>query len=402
MKTVISYHPSTARHFFVFSEYVNSDICLIHAFPRLPKLSSHGSRLRQIRIPLLYYLQVALTKFGFQALNELSYFILPPIFEALAACCVPLKTSLLVVQGPVTPLLLLRARLTGTPIVLSSATPCNEEENRITRHAVLKSRLSANPSQAQSTLDYGTQPIALMKGDSYYMKRVDGIICISSFAASTYRERSDRYICSYLPISLLQKSGFDGSDDATLDGKQELIVLMAGHWSVRKGFYIALKAFMHELKGKPVKLVHAGICNDREVQTIARRSDGQIQLIGHVSQDRLLQLMRTSHILLHPAFSEGAGYVIIEAMHAGMAVVSSPYSIGPDLIQDEKNGVILPRISTEAISIAIERLDGDRDLLRSIRHQSLVTAKQQLTPEYSAQSLSNALQALESACTVAS
>ena len=90
---VISHHPSTPRHFYTYSNILGKELLLIHAFPRLPSRTFKKKTPSQIRIPLIYYLQVAITKSGLSFLVEASYFVLPAIFELIAFFLVPSKIS---------------------------------------------------------------------------------------------------------------------------------------------------------------------------------------------------------------------------------------------------------------------------------------------------------------------
>lgn len=56
-----------------------------------------------------------------------------------------------------------------------------------------------------------------------------------------------------------------------------------------------------------------------------------------------------------PSICEGFGLVIVEAMAAGLPVITTPNSIGPELIQDNVNGYIVPIRDSEAIVTALRK-----------------------------------------------
>ena len=165
---VISHHPSTPRHFYTYSNALGKELLLIHAFPRLPSRTLKKKTPSQIRIPLIYYLQVAITKSGISFLVEASYFVLPAIFELIAFFLVPSNVSALVVQDPVTPLLYWAAKLRRVPMILSQATPCKKVENQITKQAFNDLALMEDQNLiSQLKLERGTSPQALVLADQF-------------------------------------------------------------------------------------------------------------------------------------------------------------------------------------------------------------------------------------------
>ncbi len=58
-----------------------------------------------------------------------------------------------------------------------------------------------------------------------------------------------------------------------------------------------------------------------EAQIERARLGSTIMLKGRMSREAVLQVMRTSRILLHTALYEGQGYVLLEALASGMSVV---------------------------------------------------------------------------------
>jgi len=392
---VISHHPSTPRHFYTYSNALGKELLLIHAFPRLPSRTLKKKTPSQIRIPLIYYLQVAITKSGISFLVEASYFVLPAIFELIAFFLVPSKISALVVQDPVTPLLYWVAKLRRVPMILSQATPCKKVENQITKQAFNDLSLMEDQNLiSQLKLERGTSPQALVLGDQFYAKRADGILCISSFAASTYKSFSSKQIQHYVPTSILREEPLTASRSIGHCGDKPIKVLMVGHWTVRKGFYLALKAFLDSLDPGRFELIHLGLCTDPKIRKLSKQSNSILTLLGHQPHDQALITMKNSDILLHPAYSEGAAYVILEAMHAGLAVVCSKNCIGPDVIENGVTGVVLPDISPVTIAGQLQMLESDRSYLLEMKRKAFEFASASLTSKGCAETLSQALQAL--------
>lgn len=75
-----------------------------------------------------------------------------------------------------------------------------------------------------------------------------------------------------------------------------------------------------------------------------------------LSQQELFQQYGHFDVLLLPTIFEGFGLVIVEAMAAGLPVITTPHSIGPELINDGENGFIVPIRDAKAIENAVVQM----------------------------------------------
>jgi glycosyltransferase involved in cell wall biosynthesis len=68
-------------------------------------------------------------------------------------------------------------------------------------------------------------------------------------------------------------------------------------------------------------------------------------------------------VLVFPTRYEGFGLVVLEAMRAGLAVVTTPTGAGADVVRDGENGLRVPVGDVDATARAVGRLIDD-DALR--------------------------------------
>lgn len=152
------------------------------------------------------------------------------------------------------------------------------------------------------------------------------------------------------------------------------------------GFELSHIPYRHrtdKLSGRPLKLLYAGTLtqrkglmylleamktfNKREVELYCiggiqgsgeglREYAGQYHYQPPVSQYELFKLYGEFDALVLPTIFEGFGLVIVEAMAAGLPVITTPHSMGPDVITDDKNGYLIPIRDINAIVGAIEKL----------------------------------------------
>jgi glycosyltransferase involved in cell wall biosynthesis len=137
--------------------------------------------------------------------------------------------------------------------------------------------------------------------------------------------------------------------------------------------------------GRPLRLLYAGRISQMkgikyllEAMKEFGRPDVELHLIGfaqgcgealkpyktffthhpHVSQKELYAQYKHYDALVLPSVYEGFGLVIVEAMAAGLPVITTDHTMGPDIIEHGKNGYMVPIRNVEAIRAAAEKLLG--------------------------------------------
>lgn len=137
------------------------------------------------------------------------------------------------------------------------------------------------------------------------------------------------------------------------DKNKPLKLLYAGTVTQRKGIYYLLEA-MKSFNKSQVELHIIG--NVFGPGTAFGHYKNVYTYHGSVSQQKLFETYHEFDALVLPTIFEGFALVIVEAMAAGLPVITTPHSIGPELINDNQNGYIVPIRNTEAIKVSIERI----------------------------------------------
>ncbi len=96
----------------------------------------------------------------------------------------------------------------------------------------------------------------------------------------------------------------------------------------------------------------------------------------------VLRLMREHDVLVFPSLFDGFGLVMLEAMAQGTVVIATPNTAAPDLIDDGRDGFIVPIRSAEAIAARLTQLAEDRDLLGTMSEAARKTAERSTWAEY--------------------
>ncbi len=143
-----------------------------------------------------------------------------------------------------------------------------------------------------------------------------------------------------------------------------LRVLFAGSLGQRKGLSYLLQAA--ESLGRNVELTLLG----RKASENCPPLDAAVQRhrwIPTLPHAEVLREMQRHDVLVLPSLFEGFGLVILEAMAQGLVVIASPHTAAPDLIDDGKDGFIVPIRSSQAIAEKLETLVHDPSLLREMK-----------------------------------
>jgi glycosyltransferase involved in cell wall biosynthesis len=146
-----------------------------------------------------------------------------------------------------------------------------------------------------------------------------------------------------------------------LDGG--LVIGCIARMDVAKGALVLLDAFEKLAVSRPgLKLVLAGqgdASNELARRVKASGLLGRVVLLGHF-EGNVDALIRTFDLYVFPSFWEGGlPFSVIEAMRAHTAIVMTTVGGIPEVITNEKEGLIVPPGSSESLVTAISRLLDD-------------------------------------------
>jgi glycosyltransferase involved in cell wall biosynthesis len=147
-------------------------------------------------------------------------------------------------------------------------------------------------------------------------------------------------------------------------------VLFVGTIEPRKNVPTLLSAFQQVLDHyRPeVDLVLAGAAGwlTDDVYSLAGRLklQGRVHFLGRVSDEELVWLYNTTHMLVLPSFYEGFGLPPLEAMACGAPVIVSNTSSLPEVVGDA--GLLVDPTDVNELTVAIWRLLTDETLRREM------------------------------------
>jgi glycosyltransferase involved in cell wall biosynthesis len=134
----------------------------------------------------------------------------------------------------------------------------------------------------------------------------------------------------------------------------EPVVLFFGRLVQEKGldaFAATIKAL--EERGHEVRplIVGDGPARERLAEQVPRA-----RFTGHLDGEALGRAVASADILVNPSTTEAFGNVNLEAMAAGLAVVSADVGSAQALIENQKSGLLVPPATPAAYADAVESL----------------------------------------------
>ena len=133
-----------------------------------------------------------------------------------------------------------------------------------------------------------------------------------------------------------------------------LRLLYVGTVTQRKGMKYLLEALKNLNAKKDIELtVIGGIQGSGQA---FKQYEDWYSYQSPVAQHIMFQQYAQYDALVLPTVFEGFGLVIVEAMAAGLPVITTPHSMGPEVIEHKKNGYIVPIRDISSLEAAITHL----------------------------------------------
>lgn len=138
------------------------------------------------------------------------------------------------------------------------------------------------------------------------------------------------------------------------------IILSVSHLIASKGLDLNIKA-MSQLIGKYSNLKYLVIGAGPEINSLRRLAhdlnlDRQIEFLGELPHDKVMQYMAIADIFSLPSWREGFGIVYLEAMAHGKPVIACEGEGIADVIENNKTGLLVKPKDVESLAQALDFL----------------------------------------------
>jgi glycogen(starch) synthase len=128
-----------------------------------------------------------------------------------------------------------------------------------------------------------------------------------------------------------------------------------------------------------------------EVEAAARRLgvSERVHVTGFVPHDRTPAVLASADLLVLPSFYEELGTVLVEALQVGLPTVATRVGGVPEVVEHERNGLLVAPGDPDALARAIDRVLADADLAAR-----LSAGARERAPEYDWDRVADAVRAL--------
>lgn len=151
---------------------------------------------------------------------------------------------------------------------------------------------------------------------------------------------------------------------------ERLELIFVGQVGLRKGVPYLLEAFA-KLNHPHKRLRIVGSVNDSFKPVLKRLPIDSVEFLGTVPQSRLTELISSSHLLVLPSIEEGLALVQGQALACGCPVLATTNTGAEDLLEDGKEGFIVPIRDTAALLDRIQRIVDEPGLQERMRAAAL-------------------------------
>lgn len=213
-------------------------------------------------------------------------------------------------------------------------------------------------------------PINERKDEQY--ENADLIITNSDFSRQTFIEAgisADKVVAvpTGCPTAILATSEKDRNDPA------KMIFLNAGNQSVQKGTSYLLEAWKSVNRTSDAELWMVGTMGLPSIQLCG--SPQNLQILPRVPRGELQKLFEKASVLVLPTLCEGRAHIILEAIAAGLAVITTENSGCGDLVENGVNGWKVPIRDADALAARILWCLERPEEVAMMRRQSLLKAE---------------------------
>lgn len=94
------------------------------------------------------------------------------------------------------------------------------------------------------------------------------------------------------------------------------------------------------------------------------------KIIYHGFTDEPLKKISEAEIFILPSYIEGLSLSLIDATMLGKAIITTNIDGNPEVVEDQRNGLLIPAKDSDALARAIEKLLSNPKLVEKFGHQS--------------------------------
>lgn len=147
-------------------------------------------------------------------------------------------------------------------------------------------------------------------------------------------------------------------------------LLWVGASTVRKGFLDAVRGF-HLFQHPRKEFIVIGSVPEEMRKLLATKSLEGVRFLGHVPNHELPRHFSAAHAFVLTSLEEGLALVQLEALACGCPVIATPNTGCEDILDNGREGFVIPARSPESLAKILEHLASDRALRERMSEAAL-------------------------------
>jgi glycosyltransferase involved in cell wall biosynthesis len=157
-------------------------------------------------------------------------------------------------------------------------------------------------------------------------------------------------------------------------------ILFAANSPVRKGLPDLVQA-IELLNSRDIRVIVAGDMSSLRAEAVSRT--GRVaEILGCVTRPKMVELYRQADLFVFPTVSDIFPAVVLEAMAAGIPVITTPNCGSGEVIREGVDGFIVPIRSPEQLAEKIEYLVTHRNICVDMGRNAYERAKEYTVDRY--------------------
>ncbi|MBX2870316.1 MAG: glycosyltransferase family 4 protein [Acidiferrobacterales bacterium] len=226
---------------------------------------------------------------------------------------------------------------------------------------------------------YETLSPVMRRYFTHILTRIDGLI-VQTSTLKNFFDRIDG-------VKVHQVPGYRNASVAGLEGRSvrehsaPMRLVYVGHVREEKGIFDLLES-LRTINSRSNGAVECDLYGpiyddvaDRFNQEISQTDGANYK--GILDSDKVIPTLNTYDVFVFPTYYQGEGHpgAVIEALIAGLPVITTHFKSIPDLIEDKTNGLLVTPQKTDELIAAIEMLFGDSVLLETLSKKAAESGK---------------------------
>jgi glycosyltransferase involved in cell wall biosynthesis len=158
----------------------------------------------------------------------------------------------------------------------------------------------------------------------------------------------------------------DKSENYNIDQNKDKIILSVGRMVPWKGFDVLVE-LMSDLPDWKLVIIGEGPIKNKLEELIEKmKLSKSVELINSLSRKELLEYLTKAKIFILNTSFESFSFQVVEAMNAGVPVITTNICNLPEIIDNGQEGILVEPNNKKQIIEAIEKLDKDDNLRKNI------------------------------------